>query len=197
MRRLLVVAAVLALTACGVPQDDAPRALDPAQAPFRVFSTEDPRPGGQGRVALYFVREDRVVLQTRAVDQSIDVDELLDMLAEGPTEQEVEAGTRSALPTTFAVDEVEVGPTGTAVVTLGGTTTQVSTPPLGFAQVVATLTAPRPREGRPLPARRPGPAGAARRRLADQRPARPRRLRRAAGARDAARLARARLTAPA
>lgn len=133
----------LALSGCGVPTDEEPRPLDAAEAPFQVFSsTAPPVPSGDGRVALYFVRDDRVVLQTRAVERTTDVDALIDLLLEGPTPQQVEAGIRSALPTTFSVQDVEVGRSGVAVVTLGGESTQISTSPLGFAQVVATLTAP-------------------------------------------------------
>ncbi len=143
MRRAPALLVALLLTGCGVPTDSEPRALDPAEAPFQVFSsTAPPAPSGDGRVALYFVRDDRVVLQTRAVERSTDVDALMELLLEGPTPQQVEAGIRSALPTTFSVEDVEVGRNGVAVVTLGGESTQISTSPLGFAQVVATLTAP-------------------------------------------------------
>jgi len=143
MKAAVGVLLALVLTGCGVPTDAEPRALDAAEAPFQVFSsTAPPAPSGDGRVALYFVRDDRVVLQTRAVERSTDVDALLDLLLEGPTPQQVEAGIRSALPTTFSVESVEVGRNGVAVVNLGGESTQISTSPLGFAQVVATLTAP-------------------------------------------------------
>ena len=143
MRAATALLLALALAGCGVPTDEEPRALDAAEAPFQVFSsTAPPVPSGDGRVALYFVRDDRVVLQTRAVERSTDVDALIELLLEGPTPQQVEAGIRSALPTTFSVQDVEVGRNGVAVVTLGGESTQISTSPLGFAQVVATLTAP-------------------------------------------------------
>lgn len=132
----------LVLVGCGVPEDAEPRALDPAEAPFQVFQQPAQAPQGEGRVALYFVRDDRVVLQTRAVERSTDVDALLELLLEGPTPQQVEAGIRSALPTTFGVEDVEIGRNGVAVVTLTGDSTQISTSPLGYAQVVATLTAP-------------------------------------------------------
>jgi len=143
VRAAVVVLLALVLTGCGVPTDAEPRTLDAAEAPFQVFSsTAPPAPSGDGRVALYFVRDDRLVLQTRAVERSTGVEALVDLLLEGPTPQQVEAGIRSALPTTFAVESVEVGRNGVAVVTLGGESTQISTSPLGFAQVVATLTAP-------------------------------------------------------
>ncbi len=140
--RLLGLALLATLTACGVPQDAEPRALDRADAPFGVFDDAVPAPEGDGRVALYFVRDDLVVLQTRAVERSTTTPELLDLLLEGPTPEEVAAGTTSALPSTFDVERVEVGANGTAVVTLGGGAAQIGPSPLGFAQVVATLTAP-------------------------------------------------------
>ena len=142
MRRLLVGLLIGALAGCGVPRDDEPRALDPREAPFRLFEDAAPTAEGEGRVALYFVRGELVVLQTRAVERSTSIDELLDLLLEGPTPEQVAEGTRSALPTTFSVEQVEVTPGGVAVVTLGGGATQVGASPLGFAQVVATLTAP-------------------------------------------------------
>jgi len=141
VRRLLAPLLVLLLAACGVPQDAEPRVLQREDAPFRLFE-DAPEPAGDGRVALYFVRDDLVVLQTRAVERSTSIRELLDLLLEGPTPEQVAAGTRSALPTTFDVEDVQVGESGVAVVTLGGGSMQVGASPLGFAQVVATLTAP-------------------------------------------------------
>jgi spore germination protein GerM len=139
-----VLAALLAVlvAGCGVPVDSKPIALDEKRAPFRVFEEAQPPPAGPGRVALYFVRNDRVVLQTRAVERSTSIDELLDLLLAGPTPEQVAEGTRSAIPTTFEVDEVGVGSNGIAVVTLTGSSPELPTSPLGFAQIVATLTAP-------------------------------------------------------
>ena len=140
MRPALLVVAALLLSGCGVPTDEEPRALDPRQAPFRIFAEPAPAPEGDGRVALYFVRGDQVVLQPRPVERSTGVRELLDLLLEGPTPDQVAAGTRTALPTALTVEDVTVGPNGVAVVTLGGEA--VDAPALGFAQIVATLTAP-------------------------------------------------------
>jgi spore germination protein GerM len=131
------------LTGCGVPQDDEPRALDPSLAPFDVFQQQETSaPTGDDQAALYFVRDDRVVRQTRRVEAPADLTAVLELLLEGPTPGQVEDGIRSALPSTFTVEGVELGSNGVAVVTLGGSSTQISTSPLAFAQVVATLTAP-------------------------------------------------------
>lgn len=142
MRRALVALAVLLAAGCGVPTDAEPRALDPREAPFGIFAEPAPPPEGDGRVALYFVRDNSVVLATRAVESSTGIRELLDLLLEGPTPEQVAAGTRTDLPTAFSVEDVSVGDNGVAVVTLAGEAGEVGTSALGFAQVVATLTAP-------------------------------------------------------
>lgn len=140
MKRALV--ALLLVTACGVPTDPSPRALDPEAAPFGVLGEPTTAPEGDGRVALYFVRGDRVVLQPRPVERSTTIHQLLDLLLEGPTPEQVAAGTRSAIPIDLRVESVEVSAGGVAVVTLVADDDQVGTSPLGFAQIVATLTAP-------------------------------------------------------
>ncbi|TAL23221.1 MAG: hypothetical protein EPN99_04695 [Frankiales bacterium] len=141
MKRALVVALLL-VTACGVPTDPAPRALDPEAAPFGVLGEPTTAPEGEGRVALYFVRGDRVVLQPRPVERSTSIRQLLDLLLEGPTPEQVAAGTRSAIPTDLRIEGVDVSGRGVAVVTLAVGDSQLGTSPLGFAQIVATLTAP-------------------------------------------------------
>ena len=142
MRRLLAGGLLLLVAGCGVPLDEEPRALDPADAPFGVLEQPTPDAQGDGRVALYFVRGEEVVLQPRAVERSTSIEELLDLLLAGPTPEQVAAGTSSAIPTGLEVEDVEVGSNGVAVVTLAGDDQQLGTSPLGFAQIVATLTAP-------------------------------------------------------
>ena len=144
MRRLVLVvlALLLATTACGVPQDDEPRVLGPADVPFGLPSpTPAPDTAGDGRVPLYFVRNGQVVLATRPVESSTPSEELLDLLFRGTTTEEREAGLLSVIPASLRVEDLEEQG-GTAVVTLGGSDEQVlRTQPLAFAQIVATLTA--------------------------------------------------------
>ena len=142
----LLVCAVLVtglVAGCGVPIDDEPRALLPAEAPFQVLQSRQPAaPTGENRAVLYFVQDDRVVRQTRRVEVPADAADVLELLLAGPTPEQVEEGISSALPSTFTVEGVELEGDGVAVVTLGGSSTQLSASPLAFAQVVATLTAP-------------------------------------------------------
>ncbi len=138
-RRVAVVALALLLTGCGIPADPAPRALDPAQAPFsRDAPVADPV--GPGRVPLFFVRDGKAVLTIRPVLQSTPAPELLSLLLAGPTPSELAAGITSAIPTTLTVKGIEVQE-GIGVVTLNGPANQLSQP-LTFAQIVATLTSP-------------------------------------------------------
>ncbi|MBC7372415.1 MAG: GerMN domain-containing protein [Frankiales bacterium] len=139
-RRLLAVLTLaLLLAGCGIPTDPAPRALDPALAPFsRAAPAVDPV--GPGRIALYFVREGKAVLTIRPVRQSTPVPELLNLLLAGPTPSELAAGTSSLIPTTLTVQGIAVQ-SGVGVITLDGPAGQLSQP-LAFAQIVATLTSP-------------------------------------------------------
>jgi hypothetical protein len=139
-RGLGAVLAAVVLAACGVPRDDAPRALEPGEAPYA-----SPRPSpvaeaaGDGRVGLYFVRGDDVVRTPRGVDQPVETPELLGLLLAGPTPEERETGLISVIPSTVTVQDVStVG--STAVVTLGGPDSEVlRLQPLAYAQIVATL----------------------------------------------------------
>ena len=136
---LAALALVGLLTGCGIPADSAPRALDPAQAPFsRAEAVADAV--GPGRIALYFVREGQAVLTIRPVRQSTPLPELLDLLLAGPTPAELAAGITSLIPATLTIEDIDVqGNVG--VITLGGPASPL-TPPLAFAQIVSTATSP-------------------------------------------------------
>lgn len=136
------LAAVLVLLGgCGIPRDDAPRALDPANAPAGALPSPSriPEPVGNDRVALYFIREGLVAPVTRPVPQSTSVEPLLELLFAGPTSTEQAGGTSSLIPASLSV--VGVRQQGsTVVVTLGGSENLVRPQVLAFAQIVATLT---------------------------------------------------------
>ena len=141
VRRLAaLVAAALVLTGCGVPQDDEPRALDPAAAPFRAQERPVAESDGEGRVAMYFVRDGRLVLTTRRVQSATSLQGLLELLVAGPTAEEQATGRISALPPGLTVEDVTLR-NGTAVVDLGGPEEVIArAPALAYAQIVWTLT---------------------------------------------------------
>jgi hypothetical protein len=129
------------LAGCGVPQDSAPRALEPGEAPYaspRATPVGDPE--GQGRVPLHFVRDDALVLAPRPVEGPVSDEQLLELLLGGPAPEEREAGLISVIPSTVTVEQVEQ--TGdTAVVTLGGPESEVlRLQRLAYGQIVTTLT---------------------------------------------------------
>lgn len=141
VRALLALAVAASLAGCGVPRDDAPRTLDPANAPAGALPSPSriPEPVGNDRVALYFIREGLVAPVTRPVPQSTSVEPLLELLFAGPTSSEQASGTSSLIPASLLVMNVrEQG--STVVVTLGGSEALGRPQVLAFAQIVATLT---------------------------------------------------------
>ena len=136
------VVAALLLPACGVPQDDSPRALTPQEVPFASPTDSPPAESvGDRQIALGFVRDDSVVLSSRTVEDPRTTEEVLELLFAGPSPDERAAGLSTFLPSTVTVEDVEmVG--GTAVVTLDGPDDSevLRLAPLAYAQVVATLT---------------------------------------------------------
>lgn len=136
-----VVVAVL-LAACGVPQDEAPRALDPSAAPFLVFEPEPaPQPQGEVEAELWLVRTDRLVPVQRQLRLPGSPQQILEQLFDGPTEAERAAGLSSALPAALELEDIEVR-NRLAVVTLEGLGDQVRTDAnVAFGQIVATLDA--------------------------------------------------------
>ena len=135
---VLALAAIVVLVGCGVPEDDAPTALDRSSAPFRVFERDvAPPPQGDLAVELWFVRGDRLVPVARAVELPGSPQRVLSTLFDGVTETERRAGLSSSIPSAVSLERLEVQD-GVAVVTLDGLNEQVQVQ--AFAQVVATLT---------------------------------------------------------
>lgn len=137
MRVVVALAAVLALAGCGIPQDDAPRPLDRAAAPFQVFEpAEVPPPQGDQQAVLWFVRDSQAVPVVRAVESPASPRRLLEQLLAGLTRAELAAGYTSAIPTSLRLLDLDVAK-GIAVVTLEGLNEQVQVE--AYAQIVATL----------------------------------------------------------
>lgn len=176
MKAHLAVAMLLVLLAgCGVPTDDQPRAVEAPYGLFPTPSTAVSDPAGRFTEALYFVRDDRLVLVRRRLDVLPTVDQHLEHLLAGPNEAERAEGLATAL----------FGAVTVAGIRLTGTRAEVDVPSVAegagrsdevfaFGQIVCTLTA-RPevdsvsflRDGAPLGVPRadgslsPGPLTAA------------------------------------
>lgn len=140
-RVALLAAGLLATTACGVPQDEAPRALDRGEVPFSTPTPSPPNePSGTLEAPLHFVRDGQVVPASRRVERPLRVEDLVELLFGGTVERESRQGLISVIPSTLSVEDVEVQG-DTAVVTLDGPDAEVlRTTPLAYAQIVATLT---------------------------------------------------------
>ena len=94
----LLVAATLALSGCGIPVEDAPRALptEGAGSTASPPATTPPTPS-EDQATLWFVREGQLVAVSRTAQGALDPQEFIDLLVAGPTEQEKAAGIRSAV----------------------------------------------------------------------------------------------------
>jgi len=156
--RAVAMLLVLLLAGCGVPTDDQPRAVEAPPGPFPTPGTAISDPAGRFTEALYFVRDDRLILVYRRLDMSPTVTQHLAHLLAGPNEAERAEGLATALPGAVTV----------AGVRLTGARAEVDVPPVvdgagrsdevfAFGQIVCTLTA-RPevdavsflRDGEPL-----------------------------------------------
>lgn len=141
MRPLLapVLLLALALSGCGVPQDDVPRVLDRDTAPFRVFEQDvEQAPQGDLQIDLWFVRGTQPEPVERAVEVPGSPRQVLEQLLRGPSESDLAAGYSTAIPTSLRLRDVTLSE-GIAVVTLEGLTEQVQVE--AYAQMVATLDA--------------------------------------------------------
>ena len=137
----LLALTVLLVTSCGVPRDDTPRALTSADVPLVATSQSAvPDPAGDRQVGLHFVKDGRVVPTTRRVEGPTSLPQLVELLLGGTTQEEQDAGLISVIPSTLTLEDVRVQD-GTAVLTLDGPDSEVQRiAPLGYAQVVATLS---------------------------------------------------------
>lgn len=143
MKAHLAVAMLLVLLAgCGVPTDDQPRAVEAPYGPFPTPSTAVSDPAGRFTEALYFVRDDRLVLVRRRLDVLPTVDQHLEHLLAGPNEAERAEGLATAL----------FGAVTVAGIRLTETRAEVDVPSVAegagrsdevfaFGQIVCTLTA--------------------------------------------------------
>jgi len=147
MRRSGAGAALLALAmacACGVPSENRARHIPDEAVPFGLLSSAPAAVAtpqrGQRLMAIFFVREDRLIRVERRVAAEPDPVLALDSLVRGPTPTETQAGIGTAA--LGAPLSVHQGPDPTTVSVdlgqqIGEIPSQIQV--LTFAQIVYTL----------------------------------------------------------
>ena len=140
----LVATAVVVASACGIPLDGEPRAID-APTPTAVVEQPTPTPQAVQFFTIFLTdAEGRVRPAERELPDPLTITALIDELRETPTDEETEAGLVTLIPAEtqlFAPPEPPEG--GTAVIDLASgslDTLQDEFLTLAVAQVVWTLT---------------------------------------------------------
>ncbi|UWZ59547.1 GerMN domain-containing protein [Dactylosporangium aurantiacum] len=135
-----VLAGLVGLAGCGVPDEDSPRPIEPSLIIGSPPAQAPSNPAGAVVERLYLVRDDQLVAVERRVGSTADVAALLGDLVAGPTEAERDEGLSSALTGTDLIAGVRLVD-GTAEVSFrpqsGGRTDDI----LAIGQIVCTLDA--------------------------------------------------------
>lgn len=146
--RALAAAAAVALAACGVPTEDTAQVEDPAEVPFGLLDEATPTtppatnvsPTGVA-VQVCLLRDDRLARVRRAGAPDATPTDALQLLAGGPSPDELAAGFTTAFADDAVVTDVEATH-GVARVDLTRAFAADAGPrqALAVAQVVCTLT---------------------------------------------------------
>lgn len=148
----LVASAALMLPGCVVPDDDAPRAIDPSTVPFSLLGTSttastEPQASPVRQVALpiYLVdnETDQLVEVVRTVDAPRSVQAALGELLRGPRADELDEGLTSAISRSTTLLGVDGPRQGVVTVNLSDDLSSIGGQGqrLALAQVVFTVTA--------------------------------------------------------
>ena len=146
---LLAVAAIaFVLAACGVPEDDAPKALAVENVPFDLLAPNAagglPGPGEGIQASIYLVDgEDRLVDVQRRVPYPAALTERLSSLLQPATLAENNAGLRNTIPDSTQLNSVSEPVDGVVNVDLTGPLAAGAGQRLALAQIVFTATAVR------------------------------------------------------
>ncbi|HEX7167392.1 MAG TPA: GerMN domain-containing protein [Acidimicrobiales bacterium] len=142
----LAAAAVATVGACGVATEDRPTLTSRDDVPFDLLAPTGPATTTTTEVEseaveVFYVRDGKLQAATRSVPLPATVVAGLGALLEGPTEDELDAGMRSALSSSDIIETVEVS-RGAAFVELAGAFTQAQPEEqvFGLAQIVFTAT---------------------------------------------------------
>lgn len=149
-----LVAALVVAAGCGVPTDDAPRALSVDNVPFGLLTTAPTTtsttvpPSQRARVRIFLVGADaqlvRLAEVVRPVARPVNPARVLAALFAGPTPEEQEQGLRTALPPDARLLSVsELIDPGLIVVNISAALREVTGAQLrlAVAQIVYTATA--------------------------------------------------------
>jgi spore germination protein GerM len=136
----VVAVTVIGVGGCGVTSQSAPHVIRDAALPRDTATTRPALPAVVD-ARVFFVRSDRAVAAMRRAGGS-SLDDVLDALLAGPTDEEVARGVRTALPASAAIRVDGVTADGVATLEIGtlldGVTGQEQI--LAFAQLVLTAT---------------------------------------------------------
>lgn len=101
MRRVLQlfvgILVVALLGACSIPPEAEPRPLPTGATPSPAPTANTPSVPSEGQVTLWFVRSGRLVPTPRLTTGPVDPQGMIDLLVAGPTDDEKEAGIRTAV----------------------------------------------------------------------------------------------------
>lgn len=147
-----VASAALMLPGCVVPDDDAPRAIDPSTVPFSLLGTSttastEPQasPVRQVAIPIYLVdnETDQLVEVVRTVDAPRSVQAALGELLRGPRADELDEGLTSAISRSTTLLGVDGPRQGVVTVNLSDDLSSIGGQGqrLALAQVVFTVTA--------------------------------------------------------
>ncbi len=146
LRALVLVVLLTGLAACGVPNQKSASRVDNKRVPFRLLDKNDKddkpsTPLGKRDAVIYLARGGRLVPTSRHLPPPLTPLRVLRALGRGPTNPEIAAGIRTALPVGGTPRRVRVA-RGTATVDLPTSFTSLSRGDqvLALAQIVYTVT---------------------------------------------------------
>lgn len=104
----LCIGVVLGVAACGIPIDDEPVPValpeDFELQPTTTTSTTIPEEIAANQRVIYLIREGRLVPRLREIPEPITLANVIEALIVGPTEDEVESGDETRVPSDMSIE---------------------------------------------------------------------------------------------
>jgi spore germination protein GerM len=145
-RATVVVMLVAASTGCGVREQSSPQSIDASDVPFGLLESPPTSEGSSANepardpFTIYFLGSERLMPVQRQAEHAPGLATALDILAEGPTAEEIALGLQSAVgpesPARPVGNEEDVAVVELTDAFLAGSSDQI----VGLAQIVYTLT---------------------------------------------------------